>query len=778
MTTTKKVKAIAMTVPRPEHKPLGEPCILCGLAGARHRSRSRVRADYQKDYRKKNHLQLRNYQNAWEKTSRKTRDPQEKQYIGIDGEGWTDSEGNHHYSYLAACTEDHLIGDIYEPMGLHTAQILEFLSSLPQESWNLKVGFSLGYDITKWIEHLPDSTIWLLNHPEYRKGKWGPKNIRWGEYALNRMSSKFTIVRYEETDHYRCVVWDLFKFFQTTFVKALKQWEVGDQEIWDRIQAMKEKRGDFQGIGEEEKLYCQEECRLLARLARKLVTSHFQAGIKLTSYYGPGSTASAMLKVMHAKEEKAVVPKPMEYAVECAFFGGRFECSQIGPLKGVYSYDIASAYPYAMTQLPCLKHGIWELVQNPRIEEIEIAPAACVHYRLPYTDKIRRYDLVDIDVIRHSCDIPGRAYTCDTAWGPFPFRLKDGNIIFPVTCEGGWVWQYEYLEAVKHWPNVECTEAWILKQNCSCNRPFAYQIAEYYNRRLEWGKDGKGITMKLGVNSCYGKRAQRVGSSPFRCVVSAGMITSRTRSMLLQGITSAKNQWNIVSVATDGIQSLEPLELPNPVFTGTESAAELASLKEGKKKYPLGAWESKGQDDVHMIRPGMRFSLTRESKIDTTAARGLGVKVLHENRAWVRANWDIKPMSDCDVQQPMMFMGSKPCIRPNTKTRELLRDVAAGKVALGDIAAMVHFDRDSKYGKWLKPEPRKVSYSPLPKRPKAARDNSTFICYTWSLDRDSGESVPYGLAPISDLTRELRKLREQEEEQADYGIHILDHRDE
>ena len=32
------------------------------------------------------------------------------------------------------------------------------------------------------------------------------------------------------------------------------------------------------------------------------------------------------------------------------------------------------------------------------------------------------------------------------AWGPVPFRLADGNILFPVASEGGWRWKDEYVK--------------------------------------------------------------------------------------------------------------------------------------------------------------------------------------------------------------------------------------------------------------------------------------------------------------------------------------------
>lgn len=756
---------------KPEHMPVGDPCLLCGISANRHRQRIRgPRTEYKRDYREQNRQHLRDYHNQYKRDH-----PIEKRYIGIDGEGWTDkSTGKHHYSYLAACDTNGLIGDIYRHEGLRSVEIFEFLLSLPQGSWNLKVGFSLGYDITKWLEDLPHSAIYLLNHPELRKGKNGPRDVKWAGFNFNRLSSQFKVIRYSNDGIRRAVIWDLFRFFGKAFVPALQDWKVGDKDTWDHIQAMKDKRGDFQGINEDEKKYCQAECVLMAQLAKTLIDAHLAADIKLTSYYGPGSTASAMLKTMKAKEETATIPKDMEYAVECAFFGGRFECAWAGPLENVEGYDIASAYPFAMTQLPCFKHGKWELVKNPKDSDIEKAIAACVHYYLPEWGGLRIIKEIDKDILKSKVKADGRV--ADHAWGPFPFRLADGNILFPVTCEGGWVWKHEYLTGLRFFSNVAAKEAWILKNNCSCGKPFGQQVSTYYNKRLEWGKEGKGIALKLGINSCYGKRAQRVGSAPYRCVVSAGNITSMTRAMLLGAIFKANEPWNVIGLATDGIQAQCKLDLPKPPITGTEETA----VKRGK--FPLGAWESKGADHIHNIRPGMRFSLTRDAKRETTAARGIGVRVLHSNRDLVRAYWDIDPGGDCLIQQPMIFMGSKSCIRPTTEAKAILELVKIGKTTLREQAAALAgaFDRDEKYGNWVEPEERKVSYNPLPKRPAWERiedkGNVRFRLFTWALSRAQGESVPYGKSHLSLLVKEIKAQKLLEEEQADQeGLHTLDH---
>lgn len=806
---------------RPEHAPQGDPCVKCGLPLSVHRV-TRSREEYYARYRADNSGVIADRRATYQRTPKskairrawRRLNPSERIILGIDGEGWTDSvTGEHHYSYLCASTSEGRYwevegesdlpgheGDTAYRRGLKSEAIFDFLLALPQQC--LVVGFSLGYDTTKWIENMPPMSIHFLNHPELRPGKWGPRGIWWSRYRINRVSTKFSLELISKRiledqsaieSTRRVVVWDLFRFFGKAFVPALKDWKTGSPEELEAIQSMKDQRGNFQGIDEREKLYCRSECRLMAQMAETLVQAHDDADLKLRTYYGPGSTASIMLGKMHAKENTAKIPDEMQRIVDMCFFGGRFEHSWVGPVQKLWSYDIASAYPFATTQIPCLRHGEWRLVRRPTVDQLRSASAAAVHWRLPMCDGIRIVDQSLGEKLQRAVKVKGRA--ANRAWGPFPFRLEDGNILFPVVAKGGWVWKQEYLAALDSgvFPNVECSEAWIWYPSCDCPPPFASAISDYYCLRLEWGKDGKGLVVKLGLNSWYGKRAQRIGHPPFQCITTAGIITSTCRGMLLTAAGHASNAWTITGFATDSIQSTEPLTLPKPPYTGTEEKAR------EKGKGALGDWtcDQKTGEDTFLIRPGMRFKINcskcsktvrecacsdcpkcKKSAIECmcdskTAARGIGVRTLHNNRAKVLDAWDEVPCSDITIQQPPVFWGSKSCIRPTTETRETLELLKLGKLDMKHVldAMAGGFVRDEKYGRWLTPDPRKLSYSPFPKRPRMidAPGTSARRMLTWALDDSQGESLPYGVTDVSEIVRELQELKMLESEQPDQG---------
>lgn len=825
---------------RPEHTPEGDPCSKCGLGAVRHRKRVRKRTDTRD---RRAYYQARRVEKG--STPRPPRegprydDP--TKVIAIDGEGYTikddgPNKGAHFYSYISASTTEGLVSEIGDgETPLSTRAIFDWLLSLPKKP--RKVIFSGGYDMTKWCEDLPNDVLYYLWRPDLHTGPHGPKPLEAYVdnklFAVNLLATRFSLsaervqskskvrkgngLRWRK----RLTMWDLWKFFQCSFVTALDRWGVGTKEEREEIQKMKDQRGNFHVISEREKEYCKHETRLLAALAEKLFAACEDAGIKLRSWYGPGSIAAVMLEQNSAKDQivqlekgitegfrqlqiqeliegstreirlaraelakKARYSTRMRYAIECAFFGGRFEISRVGPLPEAHSYDIASAYPTAETQLPCLAHGKWKRVRGEArvLEALKTAPAACVKWSLPMHPEIAVRKRSEKDAF------PLDQKTFETIegclvdphvslrpFGPFPFRLSNGAILFPVTApRGGWCWHHEFLAAKKYphvWPNVHATEAWVFVPRCTCKPPYRRAVARSYIRRLEWGKAGKGLVMKLGLNSRYGKRAQSIGSAPFRCLVAAGLITSHTRAAILHAIGHVADPWDVASISTDGILTSKPVELPKPPRTGTEKAAK----KHGASA--LGQWEYEKKGGVHLIRPGMRFSLDLTTGIKTTAARGLGVKVLHEYRKQVLAAWMGRPLEELAIQQPAAFHGAKLSINVHhEKTCAVLaarrtmadedEERAAEAKSRAKCSCAPTFHRSPNYGIWLEPDPHKVSYDPLPKRPGITSD---LKLYSWALTTEDGESCPYDREVARLLHADLEEASDMADAQPDGG---------
>lgn len=703
---------------RPEHAPDGDPCTRCGMAAARHRKRSR--AAYRAE-RRAGGLDRDHGQNRGPRTGR------QDFIIGIDGEGG--GRKPHRYFYLAAAGEDDRVFDVEDQNGLTTEACLDFLVALPTVFTKLNrclvFGYSLGYDYTKILGDLPDDKLYALFHEQDREKDGAFLPVYWKDYKLNYMNKRLSIAKgiwYETTTgrkfqaYQSVVVWDIFRFYQGPFVAALTDWKTGGQETIDWIRSMKEQRYKLDALPMSRvRRYCLDECRLLVKLGRQLLSAHKDAGLDLRHYFGAGSTGGAMLRKLGVKEYIEPTSIHIRLPVAKAFFGGRFENSVVGPIHTpIVNSDISSAYPYRIYSLPCLVHGRWEYVVSPSRRAIEAATLALL-------------------AVEWNCT--------GSTWGPFPIRQRDGTVLFPLSANRSqdcWVWKPEFLAAKSRWKSgVRASQAWLYTQECD-HRPFQ-EIPAYYLERIRLGKDGPGIVLKLGMNSEYGKLAQSKGHNPpFQSWIWAGNITSGTRAQLLEVLP--RDDHDVLSMATDGVTSLHALDYPTPIDTGTASTGK-----------PLGGWETKTYEaGMFYARPGIYFPL--DATADTlkeVRARGLGKKVVYECwREIVDAysrdeNYSVTGYNDGQRWITFeRFIGAK----------------------TGVYKSGSEYKRSADYGEFV-PWPIEVTFGPEPKRCRV--DNGRLV--PWS--HVDGVAAPYNPATVSPEAQILRDFQEIVEEQPDltYG---------
>lgn len=708
---------------RVDHNPAGDPCFTCGVPAIRHRVKHIPRGNpCDCGVPLENH-RVRTRSAHEKKEANKYNPEREKtrvrhfHYLGIDGEG----QGRHDHKYIFLGVADSTgkrQWQVEDREGLSTVACLDFFLSLPTKRAQA-FSFAFNYDITKILTDVGDKHLYYLMRPDRRRrvGKEtrkGPKPVLWNGYRLNLQGSKFWVMKGKK----KFVIWDIFRFYGVKFTKALADWKVGADDkivlstldptvaealrsltddpgatamgVIDFMQFMKDQRAMFDRIPwSDVRTYCLRECRYIAQLAQKLDDAHEAVDLTLTSYYGAGSSATAMLKKMGMQKKIMPAPEAMKGAIGMGFFGGRFENSVIGSIGGrVYNYDISSAYPYQLCLLPCLQHGHWEL--TTKRGKLETSHNALVKYRLPFLTGISPRTNRNSSV---------------SSWGPYPFRTKDGAISFPIESGGGWVYKEEFLAGERVFPNhVKYHSAWVYETDCDC-KPFA-DIPQYYLERLRIGKEGPGIVLKLGMNSCYGKLAQSIGSAPFNSWLWAGLITSGTRAQLLDMLALHQNPANLLMVATDGIYTRERLDPPRPLDTGTFILADGTANPK-----PLGGWEEKAIDKgVFVARPGIYFPLSPTKKeVENVRGRGVGKKVIYDNWQKIVDAWQATPSQDTvvSVTNVSRFCGAKSSISFSEKTGFHRAD---GGRADGTINLNA-----PRYGQWIT-RPVDMSFHPHPKR--------------------------------------------------------------
>lgn len=733
--------------------------------------------------------------------------------LAVDGEGITLDDGRHVYRYMAVSRSDgQVVAEIDRPEGIGTREAIAFLTGLPRVDEDgvpmLGVfGYGLGYDTAKWLEKLKNKALYDLFHDDESKPV-----VKVGSVRLSLMGKCLELTDGKAPEgQKRTKVWDILKGFQSTFVNALRDWKVGTPEEWARIEAMKKQRGVFDEAGwPEVQHYCRDECRLLAQLVETYVRAHVEAGIDLNGkFHGAGSTSDAFLMMMGALEKRCTREYrskaldgyyQMRSAFSRAFFGGRAEVSRIGRVRGpIWTADIASAYPHVLFSLPCVRHGRWRHVRNKKGLDRALARArmAVVRHRVKgsaalttegdgsgapvaferrplgaprFVTRARSRRGVDpqepqkedvrSELERSVVEREGltgiEGAVADLSWGPLPYRTGRSSIVFPANHVGGWAWLPEFEAARSRYPGVEAMEAWVLKSECQCERPYR-ALGDYYVTRLGWGKEGRGKVIKLASNGCYGKFAQVIGKSPkYACRAVAGHITGSTRGRLYAAMRSARDGWAVVYAATDGLIATEPLAPPNP----PENETTVPTARHNERnpteaaKGWLGQWEveqmmvtSRGkktdtpEQEIFIVQPGFWFSTASRGRAKT---RGTPLEVIDEFRPEILRQWDEAPTrKPRGLPQQSMFHGVKTSIHPPT-----LKDD--------------HYRRDALYGRWSKRD-RRINYVVNPKR-SALEDagDGSYRLKTWWMADSNPESAEYKKDPI------FQQEQDSNDEQPDY----------
>lgn len=512
-------------------------------------------------------------QKDYKRDHKRSKAQEDRPFVGCDGEGCgTDEHGRQLYTLFRMGSRELFAHGRH----LRTEELLQFICDQPKGS--ILVGFAFGYDTTMILRDLPASQQKRLFEPKtFGEGKspfvwYKDFNIDY----LPRQYLKVSRVRIERgTDGKekripikgsQRIVYETFGFFQKSFVKVIQEFDVGTPEQRAAVAADKERRSSFTEISERERAYCLLECEFLADLMEKLRGYCHAAGIVPRTWSGAGKLAAALHKLHETpkgQEIKDLVPREVHDLANMAYYGGRFEITRVGKIdEKVHEYDIRSAYPDAMRRLPCLAHGKWEPATGKKLQAL-----ARNGDRRGHGD-----DPVFVCGVTFK-PARGREGAGVPPFGGLPVRSKEGHLYWP-SQGGGVYWSCEIASAERLGYEIRYKSGWVYKRVCDC-RVFDW-VDRLYEYRKSIGGSGPGYPIKLGINSLYGKLAQRKGNGSYNNMIWAGLITAMTRTKINDAI--ALNPDRIVMVATDAVYSLDPLGLPVGDRLGDWEAVELPGL--------------------------------------------------------------------------------------------------------------------------------------------------------------------------------------------------------
>ncbi len=505
---------------------------------------------------------------------------------GADGEYLGNGKTKHFYFLLANSDGDIL--QTAKNKNLKSSEILDFLCDKAQQQQNvINIIFGGGYDFTHILKGLPPEVVDEATHKDYALHYADGKR-----YKIRCIPNKYLYIKREyirrapsyeggELTGYKHIgveagnfqLWDVFGFFNSSFVEAIKTWLPSQKEKIAQIEKMKARRDNFKNIKKADIIaYNALECELLCLLMEEFRKQLSALGITLRRWDGAGALAVAFLQKNGVKAScraEDSFPEEIKKALRHAYAGGRAELGRYGTHSGrVWNYDIHSAYPAVMATLPDLEGGMWQRVTGEEVTDTRICDFAL--YEIEW-------------------NMQGIMYA------PFPYRLKNQCIEFPAAGRGIY-WGAEInaaMEALNYYKSDDCKlegyktisrrHNWYIKiikgwefLPASNKRPFAW-VEDLYNERQKLKKidANKSETIKAALVNLYGKLVQTAGAAadrlpPYYSITYGGFITAKTRAEIYKAIY--KQPQDVIFIATDGLFSSAPLELETP---------------EGK---PLGKW--------------------------------------------------------------------------------------------------------------------------------------------------------------------------------------------
>jgi hypothetical protein len=609
-------------------------------------------------------------------------------FVGCDGEGVT-LAGSHSYCLFRMGNRELIHKN---QRRLTSPELLSFILDHPNKT-DILVGFAFEYDVTSILIDLPpDRRAHLIEtfqqkHDPANKRRDGGRRWTWvdfgpphGRFGVNWLARNHLKVCRPSKNPKNPngadratirTIYDTWGFFAMSFLKSIQAWDVG-AEHRATIEKNKNARQDFARMTREIRRYNRIECELLAEMMTKFRSVCFAADIKPKTWNGAGKIAAFLHHqngTLRAKELNKLAPTGLIRMAHAAYYGGRFEITRAGLIdQPVIEQDINSAYPDAMRSLPCLDHGKWKWTGSDVLRQ-------------------QSQDAIFVCPVRFSH--PREQFLCG-----LPFRSpKDGRLSWP-RLGGGVYWASEIRSAERLGATCELRAGWLYEKRCDCH-PFAWVETRYAQRKALKGVQGEPL--KRGINSLYGKLAQRIGEPPFANPIWAGMITAHVRAKLNDAIASSNRETgdprNVVMMATDGIYTLKPLKL---------------SIGGG-----LGQWGVKSFPSLFVVQPGLYWP-PKSGEDWRPKSRGISPTTIAKFADLFEAAW--------------AKFAAAPSMTPIERAERVFDALDAGRadllpMALGDRYPLVevafkafiglrlaaHWGKPEKAGQWEE-QSRKISF--------------------------------------------------------------------
>ena len=450
-------------------------------------------------------------------------------------------------------------GNYLELDDITPEKVIKFLfSKRYQGSWNF------FYNVTFDAEVI----LKLFGNLLYNYKRTRILTFHFQDYTIEYIPQKKIAIR---KGHHSCVFFDIAQYYHESLNNAYLH-NIGKLPNW--YTDAKSKRSHYtryyyKRFPYKVRKYCLQDCIYTKQLAEHWIKVFFEA----FNFYPQRFISSGYLAEKVLINNKINIPlfgeipfEINEFAWRC-YYGARFEIIKRGFIGNAHLYDINSAYPYSLANIPDITKGTWKKSKTLLDDAL-------------------------LGFFKIECNIPDVKYI-----PPFPFRANK-KLFFT----SGKFTTYCTLAELK-----------------SCNDPSFYKILEsyqyfddrptypykkfiesIYNKRLKFKEQNNPLQLPLKIilNSIYGKTAQRVGNrmgNLFNPII-ASTITGMTRAMLYDFVKKHGIEHDVVSFATDSIITTRKLDVNSTKlgdFSHDNSASDVYVLQNGIYRFN-GKWKKRG----------------------------------------------------------------------------------------------------------------------------------------------------------------------------------------
>jgi len=322
--------------------------------------------------------------------------------------------------------------------------------------------------------------------------------------------------------------YDIAQFFHVSLENA------SNEILKEKVSELKGDRAKLFELHTKEEIgkYCVEDARHTKMLAEWYIEQLAAIDFYPQKLLSAGNLAGQYMLMKSEMPLIQYVPYEVQKSYWTGYKGGWFELAKRGMHKS-YSYDIVSAYPAVMRDLPDIRDGVWfhELLEDSRLGIIKV-------------------------------------------------RIKGGNgLINPISIHNNNVSTYPYLDKSieafmtltefkayeKHY-KTEVLDAWSFKELPKVRYPFRSVVDTLFSLKQN-NKGNKGLytTSKEIINSLYGKSVEKYKDEKgwhtgnFFNPVYGAETTAKVRTQLYEAVRGHEKE--VIMLATDSIHTTRKFNL-------------------------------------------------------------------------------------------------------------------------------------------------------------------------------------------------------------------------